>query len=110
MLHPAAQGLAERLPLEALGVAERPRKPPPDGIDDGHRRDLASCQHERAQADRVAGQVLVDALVEPLVSTAQQDQLLELTEFPRDGVRELTAPRGQDDHVAVFPTASAGSP
>ena len=62
----------EALVLGRLGVADHARDEPRDGFDDGERGELAAREHEVAERDLAVDEVVGDALVDALVTAAQQ--------------------------------------
>src|SRR6516164_10938130 len=72
ILEAAVELFRERLDQVALLLAERSRQLAADGVDDGHRRDLAAGEDVWADRDLVVGQMVVDTLVEPLVPPAEE--------------------------------------
>ena len=89
----------------------RPRGSRADGVDDGHRRDLAAAEHERPERQRLGGDVVVHAVVEALVAAAQQHDVRAGGELAGVGVVE-PPPAGVEHHDAPRRRArsSSGAP
>ena len=73
-------------------MAQRTRQLAQDGVAHDHRGELAAGQHVAADRDLVAGEVLDDALVEPLVAPAQQRQRRLARELVDERVVEQPPP------------------
>jgi hypothetical protein len=91
-----------RLLDETLRVADDSGNEAPDGLDHRHGRDLAAVEHVVPHADeshtRARSRVVDDALVDALVTTASEDQVLLGGELLRQGLGEdLTGRRREDD-------------
>ena len=71
---------------------------PHAGIDEHHRGQLATGQDVRPDRDRIAGQVLDDALVEALEPGREERQMLFSGELLDQRLIELAALRRQSDH------------
>src|SRR5919206_398580 len=93
-----AEGGAEGLLDRALGVTKHPRELPHDRIADDHRRELSAGEDVWADRDHVGREVLVHPLVEPLVASAEQRQLLLAGQLRGEPIVELAAPGRQRDH------------
>ena len=65
----------------ALVAAEGAGQLAGDGVEHRHRRHLSPREHVGADRDGVVCEVVVDALVEPLVAAAQERQALEAGEL-----------------------------
>ena len=101
VLHAAVETRRERLPVQALGIAEGAGQAPGQGIDHRHGCHLAPRENEGAQADAVVGEVIMHPLVEALVPAAQQGEGRQGREFPGHGIVERTATRRQHHHAPV---------
>ncbi len=77
-----------------------------DRVEHRERRELAARQHEVAEGDLVGAQRLVDALVEPLVAPAHEQDPAERRQLARHGVVEAAAARVGEDDVGRLGTPS----
>jgi hypothetical protein len=96
---PAGVGILKGCPR----VTQHTRQQPGDGIDDDHRRQLATGEHIVTDGDLVGDQVLAHPLIHSLVPPADKKQalLLATSQFERNGLGKK-APLGAqkyDRHV-----------
>ena len=93
--------LSERFRLERSGI-EGSGALPDGGVEEGQCGNLATREHEVAERVLPGTVQLDDAIVDPLVVSADEDQAIEPSEFDRVGVRERFARgRGHDDFAPL---------
>src|SRR5690348_4193358 len=101
VLRGSLERLAEGLLKHRVLVPQRARELPQHGVADDHRRELAARQHVAPDRQLVGDEVIEDALIEALVASAEQRQLLLLRQLVHERVVEQTAARGQRDHPPI---------
>src|SRR5436190_10186547 len=101
VLGPAAERLGEGVLEVALVAAERAAELPRDGVHHGHGGDLAAREDVRPDRDRVVREMVVHALVEPLVAAAQEREAIERRELRHDLVPKLAADGRQHGDPAL---------
>src|SRR5579859_6593350 len=96
-LRAARQVSTERVLHQRVRVSDDAGDQAPDRVDQHHRRDLAAAQHVVADRDLVRGQTRAHAIVDALVSAADDDQTGLLGELFRQALVQAPAP-GLEQH------------